>query len=108
MGGKPDGSENDHDGHKSKMRLQVWRTCPNGPKTNDRLSEELNGCADSSVSVVFSSTQGIWLILCYVSHATVLSPLDNFVDLGLLAETTGRRRNRRYLFADYVELFPHD
>jgi DNA-binding MarR family transcriptional regulator len=40
-----------------------------------------------------------------VTHATALSLLDDFVDLGLLEETTGRQRNRRYLFADYVELF---
>ena len=43
-----------------------------------------------------------------VTHATALSLLDDFVDLGLLEETTGRQRNRRYLFADYFELFTRD
>lgn len=43
-----------------------------------------------------------------VTHATALSLLDDFEDLGLLEETTGRQRNRRYLFADYVELFARD
>lgn len=43
-----------------------------------------------------------------VTHATALSLLDDFVDLDLLEETTGRQRNRRYLFAEYVDLFTRD
>lgn len=43
-----------------------------------------------------------------VTHATALSLLDDFVDLDLLKETTGRQRNRRYLFAEYVDLFTRD
>lgn len=40
-----------------------------------------------------------------VTHATAMSLIRDFEDLGILEETTGRQRNRRYLFAEYVNLF---
>ncbi|PSQ97652.1 MAG: cell filamentation protein Fic [Bacteroidetes bacterium SW_9_63_38] len=43
-----------------------------------------------------------------VTHATALSLLDDFEDLDLLEETTGRQRNRRYLFSEYVDLFTRE
>ena len=43
-----------------------------------------------------------------VTHATALSLLDDFEELELLDETTGRQRNRRYLFAEYFNLFTRD
>jgi len=43
-----------------------------------------------------------------VTHATAMSLIRDFEDLELLRETTGRDRNRRYLFADYVDLFLRD
>ena len=43
-----------------------------------------------------------------VSHATAMGLIRDFEDLGLLEETTGGERNRRYLFADYVDLFVRD
>ncbi len=43
-----------------------------------------------------------------VTHATALNLLDDFEELGLLDETTGRQRNRRYLFSEYVSLFTRD
>lgn len=43
-----------------------------------------------------------------VTHATAMSLIRDFEDLGLLEETTGRQRNRRYLFEEYVNLFIHN
>ena len=40
------------------------------------------------------------------SQPTALSLTNQFVDLGILRETTGRRRNRIFLFAEYLTLFP--
>lgn len=40
-----------------------------------------------------------------VSYPTAASLVGDFEDLGILDETTGQQRNRRYLFREYVELF---
>ena len=40
-----------------------------------------------------------------VTHATAMSLLRDFEERGLLEETTGQKRNRRYLFRDYFDLF---
>jgi Fic family protein len=40
-----------------------------------------------------------------VSYPTASSLVDDFEDLGILKETTGQKRNRRYLFREYVDLF---
>ena len=40
-----------------------------------------------------------------VTHPTAMSLLRDFEELGLLQETTGNQRNRRYLFAEYFDLF---
>jgi Fic family protein len=40
-----------------------------------------------------------------VSYPTASSLVEDFEDLGILDETTGQERNRRYLFREYVELF---
>jgi len=40
-----------------------------------------------------------------VSAMTAFKILDRFVSLGILAETTGFKRNRRFLFAPYLALF---
>jgi len=40
-----------------------------------------------------------------VSYPTAASLVSDFEDLGILDETTGQQRNRRYLFREYVELF---
>jgi len=40
-----------------------------------------------------------------VSYPTAASLVDDFEDLGILHETTGKERNRRYLFREYFELF---
>lgn len=40
-----------------------------------------------------------------VSYPTASSLVSDFEDLGILDETTGQQRNRRYLFRDYIELF---
>jgi Fic family protein len=40
-----------------------------------------------------------------VSYPTASSLVDDFENLGILDETTGQERNRRYLFREYVELF---
>lgn len=43
-----------------------------------------------------------------VTHATAMKLIRDFEEFGILKETTGRQRNRRYLFAEYVNLFIHD
>ena len=40
------------------------------------------------------------------SQPTALSLVDTFVDLGILREVTGRKRNRSFLFGQYLALFP--
>lgn len=40
-----------------------------------------------------------------VSYPTASSLVSDFEDLGILDETTGQQRNRRYLLREYVELF---
>ena len=40
-----------------------------------------------------------------VSYPTASSLVSDFEDLGILDETTGQKRNRRYLFREYVDLF---
>jgi Fic family protein len=40
-----------------------------------------------------------------VSYPTASSLVTDFEDLGILDETTGQKRNRRYLFREYVDLF---
>ena len=40
-----------------------------------------------------------------VSHPTASSLVSDSEDLGILDETTGQQRNRRYFFRDYVDLF---
>jgi hypothetical protein len=40
-----------------------------------------------------------------VSYPTAASLVSDFEGLGILDETTGQQRNRRYLFREYVELF---
>jgi Fic family protein len=40
-----------------------------------------------------------------VSYPTASSLVSEFEDLGILKETTGQKRNRRYLFREYVDLF---
>jgi Fic family protein len=40
-----------------------------------------------------------------VSYPTASSLVGDFEDLGILKETTGQERNRRYLFREYVDLF---
>ncbi|HVM34017.1 MAG TPA: Fic family protein [Actinomycetota bacterium] len=41
-----------------------------------------------------------------VSQPTATSLLESFVDLGILRETTGRRRYRVYSYDEYLTLFP--
>jgi len=40
-----------------------------------------------------------------VSYPTASTLVSDFEDLGILDETTGQKRNRRYLFREYVDLF---
>lgn len=40
-----------------------------------------------------------------VNHATTLRLMDDFMRLGLLKEMTGYKRNRVFIFEDYVKLF---
>jgi Fic family protein len=40
-----------------------------------------------------------------VSHPTAMSLLRDFEELGILRETTGKERGRRYRFDDYLDLF---
>ena len=40
-----------------------------------------------------------------VTPKTARSLLQDLEDLGILEETTGKQRNRRYVFAEYVDLF---
>lgn len=40
------------------------------------------------------------------SQPTALGLVNQFVDMGILRETTGRKRNRYFFFARYLELFP--
>jgi hypothetical protein len=40
-----------------------------------------------------------------VSYPTASSLVSDFEDLEILVETTGQKRNRRYLFREYVDLF---
>ena len=40
-----------------------------------------------------------------VTHQTAMSLIRDLEDLGLLKETTGQQRNRRYVFAEYLNLF---
>lgn len=40
-----------------------------------------------------------------VSYPTASTLVSDFEDLGILDETTGQKRNRRYLFSEYVGLF---
>jgi len=40
-----------------------------------------------------------------VTHATAMSLLRDFEERGLLEETTDQKRNRRYRFTDYFDLF---
>lgn len=40
-----------------------------------------------------------------VTYATAMILIRDVEDLGILEETTGRQRNRRYLFAECVNLF---
>lgn len=40
-----------------------------------------------------------------VSYPTASTLVSDFEDLGILDETTGQKRNRRYLFSEYVDLF---
>jgi Fic family protein len=40
-----------------------------------------------------------------VTPKTARSLLQDLDDLGILEETTGKQRNRRYVFAEYVDLF---
>lgn len=40
------------------------------------------------------------------SQPTALSLVDTFVDLGILREVTGKKRNRSFLFGQYLALFP--
>jgi len=43
-----------------------------------------------------------------LSPPTVTKLIDRFVDLGLLAEVTGQKRNRRFVYTPYVDLFAED
>lgn len=40
-----------------------------------------------------------------VTHQTAMSLIRDFMDMGLLEETTGYERNRRFLFREYYDLF---
>jgi hypothetical protein len=40
-----------------------------------------------------------------VTHQTAMSLVRDFMQLGILEETTGYKRNRRFLFRAYFDLF---
>ena len=46
-----------------------------------------------------------WLINLKSSFVTANKLVGQFIKLGILNETTGRRRNRRYSYTQYLALF---
>lgn len=77
-----------------RNRLQgLGRTTPNLLRLLDRLYER-----------PILTTRGVERDL-QVTFPTASSLIRRFVDLGLLAETTGRKRGRRYAYSPYLALF---
>jgi Fic family protein len=100
----------------------IIETCEDGVKTFEqifRLRDELEGHKILVLGKKVPNAKGLLTTLyanpvvngaivsekLNVSLPTANSLIDDFVRLGILKETTGLRRNRLFVFTDYMNLF---
>jgi DNA-binding IclR family transcriptional regulator len=75
------------------------------------IQEQMRGSAAKALSVLESLYAGPIISVQHAASSAGIvftsanSILQNLVKLGLIEETTGRKRNRRFSYAPYLALF---
>jgi Fic family protein len=102
--------------------VAIIETCEDGVNTFQhvlRLRDEIEGQKILSLGKKMSKAKELIMLLytnpkvsgamvsskLAVSLPTANSLIDDFVKLGILKETTGLKRNRIFVFSDYLNLF---